>query len=112
MDTGIDTAALWITMLSVGLGSYLMRFIFIGLIGDRPLPPWLMRHLRYTGVAVLPALVAPLVLWPAATDGAPDPARLSAALVTLAIGLWTRNVLVAIIAGGVTLYAMLALTGA
>lgn len=112
IDTGIDPAALWLTMLSVGLGSYLMRFVFIGLIGDRPLPPWLLRHLRYTGVAILPALVAPLVMWPAATYGVPDPARMSAALVTLAIGLWTKNVLLAILAGGVTLYAMLALTGA
>jgi branched-subunit amino acid transport protein len=108
----IDPAALWITMLGVGLGSYLMRFFFMGFIGDRPLPPWLLRHLRYTGVAILPALTAPLILWPAATDGAPDPARMSAALMTLVIGVWTRNVLIAILAGGITLYAMLALTGA
>jgi len=106
----IDSTTLWITMLSVGLGSYLMRFVFIGVIGDRPLPRWILRHLRYTGVAVLPALVAPLVLWPQATDGTPDPARLSAAFVTLAIGLWTKNVLLAILAGGTTLYVMLALT--
>lgn len=105
----IDTTTLWITMLSVGAGSYLMRFFFIGLIGDRPLPAWVLRHLRYTGVAVLPALLAPLVLWPAATDGAPDPARLTAAFVTLAVGLWTRKVLLAILAGGITLYALLAL---
>jgi len=106
----IDSTTLWITMLSVGLGSYLMRFVFIGVIGDRPLPRWILRHLRYTGVAVLPALVAPLVLWPQATDGTPDPARLSAAFVTLVIGLWTKNVLLAILAGGTTLYVMLALT--
>ena len=109
---GMDSTALWITVLGVGLGSYLMRFVFIGLIGDRPMPAWLLRHLRYTGVAVLPALVAPLVVWPEATGGLPDPARMAAALVTLAIGLWTRNVLFAILGGGVTLYAMLALTGA
>lgn len=107
----IDDATLWITMISVGLGSYLMRFLFIGVIGNRPLPPWVLRHLRYTGVAVLPALVAPLVLWPQATGGSVEPARLTAAFVTLALGLWTRNVLLAILSGGVTLYAMLALIG-
>lgn len=107
----IDSTTLWITMISVGLGSYLMRFLFIGVIGNRALPPWILRHLRYTGVAVLPALVAPLVLWPQAADGEVEPARLAAALVTLAIGLWTRNVLLAILSGGVTLYAMLALLG-
>lgn len=107
----IDDTTLWITMISVGLGSYLMRFLFIGVIGNRPLPPWVLRHLRYTGVAVLPALVAPLVLWPQATGGAVEPARLTAAFVTLAMGLWTRNVLLAILSGGVTLYAILALIG-
>ena len=107
----IDSTTIWITILSVGIGSYLMRFLFIGVIGDRPLPPWILRHLRYTGVAVLPALVAPLVLWPAATDDAPDPARMTAAFVTLAMGLWTKNVLVAILSGGATLYALLALLG-
>ena len=107
----IDSTTLWITMLSIGLGSYLMRFLFIGVIGDRPLPPWILRHLRYTGVAILPALVAPLVLWPAATDGTPDPARMSAAIVTLAVGVWTKNVLFAILSGGITLYILLALLG-
>lgn len=107
----IDTTTLWITMLSIGISSYLMRFLFIGVIGDRPLPPWILRHLRYTGVAVLPALVAPLVLWPAATDGAYDAPRLIAAFVTLAVGLWTRNVLLAILSGGASLYLGLALLG-
>ena len=107
----IDSTTLWVTILSVGIGSYLMRFLFIGVIGDWPLPPWVIRHLRYTGVAVLPALVAPLVLWPAATDGTPDPARMTAALVTLAMGVWTKNVLIAILSGGATLYALLALLG-
>ena len=107
----IDNSTIWITILSVGIGSYLMRFLFVGVIGDRPLPPWILRHLRYTGVAVLPALVAPLVLWPAATDGAPDPARMTAAFVTLAMGLWTKNVLVAILSGGATLYTLLAVLG-
>lgn len=107
----IDTGTLWLVMLSLGVGSYLLRFVFTGLIGDRPLPVWLLRHLRYTGVAILPALVAPLVLWPPATGGEPDAPRLVAAFVTLIVGLWTRNVLLAILAGGVSLYAVLGLMG-
>ncbi len=102
---------LWIVILSVGLGSYLMRFVFLGLIGNRPLPPWLLRHLRYTGVAVLPALIAPLILWPPATGGTPDPARMLAACITLAVGYFTRNVLLAILAGGVSLYVGLGVLG-
>jgi len=76
------------------------------------LPEWVLRHLRYTAVAVLPGLVAPLVLWPAATGGAVDPARLSAALVTFAIGILTRNVVAAITCGGLTLFGMVWALGA
>ncbi len=102
---------IWLIILGLAIGTYLIRFSFIGLIGDRELPPWLLRHLRYTPVAVLPGLVAPLVLWPAATGGQPDPARMLAAVVTLAIGHFTKNVLAAILGGATTLYGGLYLFG-
>lgn len=107
----IDKSHLWIIIVGLGLGSYLLRFAFIGLWGGRTMPDWLLRHLRYTAVAILPALVAPLVLWPPATGGEPDPARLSAACATLAIGLITRNVFIAIFCGAGTLYALLFVLG-
>lgn len=100
----------WTIILVLGAATYLVRLSFLGLVGDRPLPPWLIRHLRYTAVAVLPGLVAPLVLWPDATGGQPDPARLAAAAVTLGVGLWRKSVLWAMGAGAVTLYAGLALS--
>jgi branched-subunit amino acid transport protein len=103
----IETQTLWAVILGLGLGSYLLRFAFIGLVGGRRMPEWLLRHLRYTAVAVLPALVAPLIVWPAATGGSPDPARLAAAAVTLAVGLATKNVFAAILSGALTLYALL-----
>lgn len=107
----IDKNELWFIIFGLGAGSYMLRFAFIGLVGGRRMPDWLLRHLRYTAVAVLPALVAPLVAWPSATDGALDPARLTAALVTLSVGLATRSVFGAIFAGAATLYAMLYLLG-
>lgn len=100
-------APVWLIIAGLGIGTFLIRFSFLGFVGDRPLPFWLLRLLRYTPVAVLPGLVAPLVLWPAATGGDPDPARLAAAFATVAAGLATRNVLAAIGAGLVTLYAVL-----
>jgi branched-subunit amino acid transport protein len=99
-----DSYNIWLIIAVLGIGSFVIRFSFLGLIGDRPMPPWVLRHLRYTAVAVLPALVAPLVVWPAATGGAPDPARMGAALVTLVAGLLTRSAITAILAGSVTLY--------
>lgn len=107
----IDKTTFWIVMPALAIGTYAIRFSFLGTLGNRPLPGWLSRALKFTAVAVLPALVAPGVLWPAATAGQPDPARLAAALVTLGVGLATRSTMAAIAAGGVTLYGLLALLG-
>ncbi len=107
----IDKGTIWTVIALLGIGTFLIRFSFLGLIGSRPMPAWVLRHLRYTAVAVLPGLVAPLVIWPAATGGELDPARMAAAVVTVAVGLWRRSVLAGMIAGAVVLYAMLALTG-
>ncbi|QIE41753.1 AzlD domain-containing protein [Meridianimarinicoccus aquatilis] len=106
-----SNAQVWLIIAGLGVGTYLIRFSFLGLVGDRPLPTWLLRLLRYTPVAVMPGLVAPLILWPQATGGSPEPARIAAASVTLAVGLWTRNVIAAVVAGLVTLYALLWVLG-
>lgn len=106
----IDTTALWIVILALAAGTYAIRWSFIGLIGDRELPPWVLRHLRYTAVAVLPGLIAPFILWPAATGGTPDAARLLAAIVTIGIGTLKRSVLGAVLGGFITLYGVQWLT--
>ncbi|MGR3757847.1 MAG: AzlD domain-containing protein [Tranquillimonas sp.] len=101
----IGTTAFWTLTVLLGLGTFLIRFSFLGFLGGRRLPDWLMLHLRYVAVAVFPALVTPLVLWPPATGGVPDPARLIAALAAFAAGL-RYSVLGAILAGMATLYAL------
>lgn len=110
-ESAITRPELWIVIAALALGSFLLRFAFLGFVGDRPLPAWLLRHLRYTAVAVLPALIAPMVLWPTATDGTFDLPRGAAAFVALATGLIWRNVLVAIFSGAATLYLGLYLLG-
>ncbi len=102
----MDNTSIWITIIALGIGTFLIRFSFLGLLGGKDLPDWLTRHLRYVPVAVLPGLVAPLVVWPAATGGEADLARSLAALAALAIGAWTRSVLGAIFGGMAVLYAV------
>ncbi|MEN8894363.1 AzlD domain-containing protein [Planktotalea arctica] len=102
----IDRTELWIVIIGLGLGSFALRFAFTGLVGNRQLPAWLMRHLRYTAVGILPAIIAPAVLWPAAMGGNYDLPRISAALVTLALGLVWKNVVGAILGGIATLLAL------
>ena len=107
----LDRGTFWAVVVGLAAGTYLMRFSFLGMLGRRALPVWLTRGLRYTSVAVLPGLVAPAVLWPAATGGAPDPARLAAALMTVLVGVVFRSMLAAIIGGAVTLYLLPVLIG-
>lgn len=102
---------IWVIIIGMGLGTLALRFSFLGMIGRRQLPEWVLRHLRYTPVAVLPGLMAPQIFFPAANDGVTDPLRLIAAAVTLAVGYRTHSVLWAIVAGFATLMALMALSG-
>ena len=94
---------IWFIIVVLGIGTFLLRWSFLGAMGNRSFPLWAQRLLRYTAVSVLPALIAPMVMWPAATGGRPDPARLGAAAATILVGVLTRNTLAAILAGGITL---------
>ncbi|GAA6182497.1 MULTISPECIES: AzlD domain-containing protein [unclassified Shimia] len=106
-----ESATVWVIIVCMGVGSFGLRYVFLGVIGDRQMPEWVLRHLRYTAVAVLPGLVAPLAIWPSATGGHPDPARIAAAAVTLVVGYITKNILAAIFAGAGTLFLALYLLG-
>jgi len=105
----LSTPTLWLIIVAIGIGTFAIRFSFIGLIGDRDLPPLILKLLRYTPVAVMPGLVAPLVVWPPATGGEPDLARLLAALVAFVIGWYFKSVVGAVFGGMTVLYLGLAL---
>lgn len=99
--------AIWGLICAIAAGAFALRFSFLGGMGTRRLPPRLERVLRYTTVAVLPALMAPLVLLPEPPATLPDPAKLAGACAALAVGALTRNVLLAIVAGVVTIGGLL-----
>lgn len=101
-----SNADLWLIILALGVGTFLIRFSFLGFLGNRELSPWLLRHLRYTAVGILPAMVTPLILWPQATGGQLDPVRIAAAALALTVGLWTKNAIWAILAGMATLWGL------
>lgn len=95
--TDASATQIWTIIIAMGIGTFLIRFSFLGLIGNRELPSWLLRMLRFTPVAVLPSVVAPMLM--GAGVESMEPLRLFCALATLVVGLMTRNVLYAIIAG-------------
>ena len=98
-------------ILVIGVGTYLLRLSFIGILGDRTVPDWAMVPLRFVAPAVLAALVAPAVLL---RDGVVDPSpvtnpRALAALVALLIAWKTKNVTAVIVAGMAVVWLLQAL---
>lgn len=102
---------IWFIIGVLAVGTFLIRFSFLGLIGGKDMHPLVLRMLRYTPVAVLPGMVAPLVLWPEATGGQPDLVRIVAAFAAVGAAYWTKKVVWGMAAGAATFYAGLALTG-
>jgi branched-subunit amino acid transport protein len=90
---------IWTVIAGLGVVTYLIRFSFIGLLAGRRLPAGLARALGFVPVAVLPALIAPMVLSIGEGAFGADPQRIVTAIVALAAGATTRNVLAAIVAG-------------
>lgn len=89
----------WSVILGLGAVTFLIRFSFLGLLGDRRLPPLAERALRYVPTAVLPALAAPMVVFDRETGGlAPAPLWIAAAL-ALAVGALTSRTVPSILAG-------------
>ena len=72
---------IWLVIAGLGIGSFLLRFSFLGLIGQRQL------------------LMAPQIFLPADGSTLPDPIKLAAAAITVAVGVWSRNVIAAMAAG-------------
>ena len=87
----------WLTVVSVGAGTYLARLSLIGLLGSRQLPRPLERALRYVAPAVFAAFVFPAVLLP---DGSFDVGLQSnprlAAAVLAAVAAWRLKSVVAV----------------
>lgn len=90
----------------IGLGTYLLRLSFIGLLGERPVPEWAERPLRYVAPAVLAALVTPAVML---VDGSlvlspTGNPRFLAAVVAALVAWRLKNVGLVIVAGMVSLW--------
>ena len=105
-----STAEIWLIIALMAVGTFAIRFSFLGLIGDKPMPELVVRLLRYTPVAVIPGMVAPLVLWPEAAGGQMDLVRILAAVAALGVAWRSRKVVWGMIAGAVVFYAGLGIS--
>jgi branched-subunit amino acid transport protein len=96
-----------LSILGMGLITYLIR-LSLFLLPDRVvLPPWLLRALRYVPAAVLSAIIFPELFLPnGALDISLGNERLLAGLVAIVIAWRTRNVFVIVAAGMIALWLL------
>lgn len=100
----ISPSILWLTLLTIGLGTFLIRFSFIWIFGEAKVHPRLQQILQYVPASVLSALVVPnLVFTQQDTISLANP-RLWAGLVAALIAWRTRSVLLTIVSGMVVLW--------
>lgn len=90
----MSTATIWLLIILIGLGTFLMRFSGIQLLGTRRMPVGLQRTLRYVPAAVISAIVVPAIIY-----GGPQPGftleniRLLAGIIAAVVAWTTRSVL-------------------
>lgn len=101
----------WGVVLALAVGTFLIRYSFIGLFANRDMPAWLSHGLKLIVPAIFAAIVASGVaisagqfggwaLWP----------RYAAGLIALCFALRFRgNILITVIASMLALHTMLAL---
>jgi branched-subunit amino acid transport protein len=101
----------WLVVLGLALGTFLIRYSFIGLFAHREMPSWLDNALKlmvpaifsaivFTGVVMVDGKIGGLDHWP----------YYAAALVALVVALKTSgNMLLTVLAGMASLHALPAL---
>lgn len=104
----LTTPVIWSTIIGLGIATFLIRFSFLGLLGDWRPPAWAERMLTYLPMAMMPALAAPLVMFPKGAE-AGDPMRLGCAALAILVGLATRNLLAAMVSGLAPFFVLQAL---
>ena len=105
----MDNTQSWIVVVGLAVGTFLIRYSFIGLFAERDMPPWLERSLKLMVPAIFAAIVCSGVVmvggqvaglgnhWP----------RYAAALAAFGAALASRgNLSVTVIAGMATLHGL------
>jgi len=98
---------IWLVLLIGGLITFGMRFSLIYLFGRFHVPEAMRKALHYVPPAVLSAIIFPeLVLYGGKLNLALDNYRLGAGLVAIIVAALSRNTLITILAGMMTLFLL------
>ena len=95
---------IWLVMLIGGLITFGMRFSLIFLFGRFEVPQTMRRALHYVPPAVLSAIIFPELLYPAGSlDLSLGNTRILAGIVAIIVAWYTKNTLLTILTGIITL---------
>jgi len=93
----MNNTQLILTIIFIGIGTFLFRFSFIYLYGRFELPNWIRRAMRYVPPAVLSALIFPaIVIKDEIIWISPQNPRLIAGIVAIIIAWKTKKLLLTI----------------
>ena len=109
---GFGTLEGWLAIIGLAIGTFAIRYSFIGLLAGKKLPPRFERALQLAVPAIFAALVVPLILfegsqlnltlrWPHAV----------AAIITGIYAWWRGGMLLSLIIGMASLHALLRFLG-
>lgn len=107
----MSTLDSWLAVLGLAVGTFAIRYSFIGLFADRAMPQWLEHGLRLIVPAIFAAIVAGgLFVAGGQFAGWTAWPRYGAAAVALAVALKTRgHTLATVLAGMISLHILLLL---
>ena len=86
----MSNTEIWAIISGLAAVTFLIRWSFLGLLGGQVLPAWARMALGFVPVTVLPALVAPVVLFSPEAGWASLPVMIGA-VATVAVGMLTRH---------------------
>lgn len=98
---------IWLVMLLGGLLTFAIRFVLIYLFGRFEIPETMRKALHYVPPAVLSAIIFPeLLIRDGVLSLSLDNYRMLAGLVAIFVAWFSRNILITILAGMVTLFLL------
>ncbi len=101
---------IWLTIIGMGVITFLIRFSLILLAGRFSLGERANRALRYAPVAILSTFIFTEMVQPGGQiDLSLGNFRLLTGILTIAIAWWTRNIWLTMISGGLLLWLLASL---
>lgn len=88
--SGMSDFEIWGIIGGLAVATFLVRWSFLGLLSGQVLPGWARMALSFVPVTVMPALVAPVVLFSPEAGWASLPVMAGAAA-TIGVGALTRH---------------------